>query len=111
MCYDIIVKILSSQLHGNHPNRVYDIKMNETIAALDTNTLILILLLLIVLCLIGMISLAFANRSLRREVNAASRAYVNMGKESNSLIDLRLQDNGSRVDSRLMFKYFELPTI
>ena len=102
MCYDIIVKILSSQLHGNHPNRVYDIKMNETIAALDTNTLILILLLLIVLCLIGMISLAFANRSLRREVNAASRAYVNMGKESNSLIDLRLQDNGSRVDSRLM---------
>ncbi|MBQ2161450.1 MAG: DNA recombination protein RmuC, partial [Firmicutes bacterium] len=44
----------------------------------------------------------FSNRGLNREVNAMAKAYLNMSKESNSLIDARLNENGSRVDARLM---------
>ena len=76
--------------------------MNDTFANLDTNTLILLLMVLIALCLLGIVLLAMSNKGLNREVNAMAKAYLNMGKTSNELIDSRLRENGSRVDARLM---------
>ena len=76
--------------------------MNETFANLDTNTMIVLLMCLIGVCLLLILILIFSNRGLNREVNAMAKAYLNMGKASNELIDARLQENGSRVDSRLM---------
>ncbi len=76
--------------------------MNETFANLDTNTLIILLMSLVGVCLLLIILLIMSNRGLNREVNAMAKAYLNMGKTSNKLIDSRLQENGSRVDSRLM---------
>ena len=76
--------------------------MDNVIANLDTNTLILLLAMAVILCLLCTIILIFSNRGLNREVNAMAKAYLNMSKESNSLIDARLNENGSRVDARLM---------
>ena len=76
--------------------------MNDTFANLDTNTMIVLLMCLIGVCLLLILLLIFANRGLNREVNAMSKAYLNMSKTSNELIDSRLQENGSRMDSRLM---------
>ncbi len=76
--------------------------MDNMITNLDTNTLILLLAALAALCLIGIVLLAMSNRGLNREVNAMAKAYLNMSREANSVIDSRLQENGSRVDSRLM---------
>ncbi len=76
--------------------------MNEIIANMDTNTLIILLMLAVVVCLLLILLLIISNRGLNREVNAMAKAYLNMGKTSNELIDSRLQENGSRVDARLM---------
>ncbi|MBR6472639.1 MAG: DNA recombination protein RmuC [Firmicutes bacterium] len=76
--------------------------MNESFANLDTNTLILLLMVLVAVCLLSILLLIMSNRGLNREVNAMARAYLDMGKTSSSLIDSRLQENGSRVDARLM---------
>ena len=64
--------------------------------------MILLLMVLIALCLLGIVLLAMSNKGLNREVNAMAKAYLNMGKTSNELIDSRLRENGSRVDARLM---------
>jgi DNA recombination protein RmuC len=76
--------------------------MNETIAALDTNTLILFLATIVGLSLILIVVLIMSNRGLNREVNAMAKAYLNMSRNSNDLIDSRLQENGAKVDARLM---------
>lgn len=76
--------------------------MDNTIASLDTNTLILLLMAVTVLCVLLVVILITANRGLNREVNAMAKAYLNMSKASNELIDSRLQENGSRLDARLM---------
>ncbi len=76
--------------------------MNETIANMDTNTLIILLILAVAVCLLLIVLLIMSNRGLNREVNAMAKAYLNMGKTSNELIDSRLQENGARVDARLM---------
>ena len=76
--------------------------MNETIAALDTNTLILFLATIVGLSLILIVVLIMSNRGLNREVNAMAKAYLNMSRNSNELIDSRLQENGAKVDARLM---------
>ena len=76
--------------------------MNETIAALDTNTLILFLATIVGLSLILIVVLIMSNKGLNREVNAMAKAYLNMSRNSNELIDSRLQENGAKVDARLM---------
>lgn len=76
--------------------------MNDTIASLDTNTLILFLATIVALSLVLIVFLIMSNRGLNREVNAMAKAYLNMSKNSNDLIDSRLQENGARVDARLM---------
>ena len=76
--------------------------MNETITALDTNTLILILLSLVAVSFLLIIMLIISNRSLNREVNIAAKTYQQLGKTTNDLIDGRLRENGERVDTRLM---------
>ncbi len=76
--------------------------MNGTIAALDTNTLILFLATIVALSLVLIVFLIMSNRGLNREVNAMAKAYLDMSRNSNDLIDSRLQENGARVDARLM---------
>ena len=76
--------------------------MNETIAAFDTNTLILLLAVIVALSLVLIVVLIMSNRGLNREVNAMSKAYLDMSRNSNDLIDSRLQENGAKVDARLM---------
>ena len=76
--------------------------MNETITALDTNTLILILLSLVAVSFLLIIMLIVSNRGLKREVNIAAKTYQQLGKTTNDLIDGRLRENGERVDTRLM---------
>ena len=76
--------------------------MNETIASLDTNTLILFLATIVALSLVLIVVLIMSNRGLNREVNAMAKAYLDMSRNSNDLIDSRLQENGAKVDARLM---------
>ena len=76
--------------------------MDELLANIDTNTLILLLMALTAVCVLCIVLLIMSNRGLNREVNAMSKAYLEMSKTANSLIDSRLQENGSRVDARLM---------
>ena len=76
--------------------------MNGTIAALDTNTLILFLATIVALSLVLIVFLIMSNRGLNREVNAMAKAYLDMRRNSNDLIDSRLQENGAKVDARLM---------
>ena len=76
--------------------------MENMLSNLDTNALILLLAVITALCLLGIVLLAMSNRGLKSEVNSMAKAYLNMSREANGLIDSRLQENGSRVDSRLM---------
>ena len=76
--------------------------MNETIASFDTNTLILFLATIVALSLVLIVVLIMSNRGLNREVNAMAKAYLDMSRNSNDLIDSRLQENGAKVDARLM---------
>ena len=76
--------------------------MDNSIANLDTNTLVLLLACLVAVCVLLVIILIISNRGLNREINAMSRAYLDMSRNSNDLIDSRLQENGAKVDARLM---------